>query len=246
MRRPRVRSAAALVVVPALLAGCGGSGGDAAAPTPTPTGPTVTTPPASTVKTAPAALTIGCTGDGTTVSSAVVATTPTGVVLRVRNTTGERRVVGHRLTPFGGGAPQLGVLPEAASSKATVFALPPGRLDVRCGRSANSGLEEEATSTIVDRRGYYTSVDVAEVLGCTPRPLRPAQGFTARATREEALSLMAPRLPGEGKVRFVDGPGYSGAATTQHLVLRGGKGFGIATVTLEDNLSYVPRLVARC
>ena len=190
---------------------------------------------------------ITCTPTGTKVSGKVVATSPQGVKLATVNATKQPRLIGYRILPTGGGDPVLGTIETSTSTKAALYELPPGRMDLRCGRTANDDLDDDVSLFIADRDQNYEAVDVEAVLGCTPKPLTNPRIFPARATRSEALTLMAGRLPTPGTYTFKDGPGYQGLDTTTHLVLRDGEGYGIATVTLQpENLSYRPAITATC
>jgi hypothetical protein len=180
------------------------------------------------------------------VSAPIVAVSARGVNLLVRNTSGRTRVVGYRVTPFPGGPQTLGTITPVAGSKAAIFRIPPGWMDVRCGDSANTGLDDPVTLTIVDRQGYYNDINELTSLGCTPKPLTPPRDFIDRATRKEALQLSSNQLPTPGTYTFTNGAGYRSDPMSRHLVFRSGKGFGVIEVKELSNLSYTAALVARC
>jgi len=229
------------------LTGCGGSSQSSPSASATATSaPAVTPPSKAAIAAAPTTVTISCTTKGTTVSKPIVTTSSTGVSLAVVNRTGKQRVVGYQITLASGGPAVLGSFEPTTSTKPAIYDLPTGRMDLRCGTSANTGLDDDVSLAIVDRKSYYNSVNTAQALGCTPKKLSTERIFPARATRADALTLMAERLPTPGKYTVTSGPGYKAANVTTHLVLRNGRGYGVATVTLLPNLSYRPAVVATC
>jgi len=238
---------AVVIAMTVLFAGCSDGADTSSAPIPSPT-TTATAPSAAAIKAAPASLTLSCTPAGTSASTQLVATSPRGVKVLAANSTDQPRLIGYRIEPAGGGAAVVGSIQPSVTepAQAQLYALPPGRMEVRCGRSANTGIDDEVSLSIVDRGGYYSSVSIQKVLGCQPKPLTTERIFPARATRSDALTLMAQRLPAPGRYTVKDGPGYKAADVRQHLVLRDGKGYGIATVALLPNLSYRPAITATC
>ncbi len=208
--------------------------------------PTITSPGAALIKTAPSTLTITCGPNGTSVSGTIVTTSKTGVKLLVRNTAKKPRLLGYQITPYNGNQSSLGTIKPVSGKKPTTYALIPGHMDLRCGTSANTGLDDPVTLDIVDRDGFYNDVSVEKSLGCTLLNRQTPEIFPERATRKEALTLMAGRLPTPGKYTFKPGPGYASDSTSQHLIFRSSKGWGLATVTTLPNLSYRPAVVAQC
>ena len=237
--RAAILSGVVTVAIAVGLVGCARN--DSAVPT-----PTRSTPSATAIKAAPTRATITCTKTGTVASPPVVAVSPRGVTLVVRNTSGKPRVIGYRVTPFPGGPQTLGTITPTAASKGAIFRIPPGWMDLRCGTSANTGLDETVSLTLVDRRRYYNDINELTTLGCTPAPLSPAKDFIDRATRKEALQLSSNQLPSPGKYTFTDGAGYRSDPVSRHLVFRSGKGFGVIEVRELANLSFTAALVARC
>ena len=216
------------------------------APTPTVSEKPPTKPTKAAIAKAPTSVGITCGPKGTALSRTIVATDKTGVRLVVRNTTGKKRLLGYRVRPYGGGLESLGTIKPTNSKKSLIYTLPPGEVNLRCGKTANSGLDKEVTLDIVNRNGYYREVNSTKKLKCAVTTLKTAEVYEARATRSEALTLMAGKLPAPGKYTFAKGPGYVADPTSSHLIFRDGKGWGIAQVTPLENLSYRPYVVALC
>jgi hypothetical protein len=243
--RSRVALTLVLACLGVALAACGPSNDIAkATPTPTPT-PTVTPPTAQAIATAPTTLRVTCAPRGTKVSSKVVTTSPTGVRLAVVATVARPRVLGYRITPKSGAPDQLGLIQPTRRPQVELYPLSPGRMDLRCGRSANSGLDTPVTVFIVDRNGYYVDVDVVATLGCTPRTLKTPRDYIDRATASEALTLLNDQLP-SGTYTSKAGPGYKAASIRKYLLFKNGKGYGIATVATLPNYAFHPSIIALC